>query len=338
MSVLHLGQLVHSYFVDHLIALKGLRPASVRSYRDALRLWLHFVATDRGCKITRLNVEDLTFDRVLRFLRHLEETRGNHARTRNQRLAALHTFFDYLASRIPEMLGVGQRVAAIPSKRVPPPETCFLERDEISTLFGRLPSQGRHALRDRALLMFLYNTGARVQEVADLRGGHLDLGPHPRVQLQGKGGKWRTCPLWEETARLLRLLLNPLTPTSTHSPVFAANGGGPLTRFGLYKIVRRHAPLLEGSEPEGSRRRITPHVFRHTTAVHLLEAGVEINVIRGWLGHADLSTTNRYAEINTRTKEAALRACEPPAEASEGCPREPVWRTDGELLNWLASL
>lgn len=332
-----LGALLQTFFADHLITLKGLRPASIRSYRDTIRLWLGFLATTRGCKLTRLGLADLTFEHVQGFLRHLEEARGNHARTRNQRLAALHTFFEYLASRAPELLGVCQRVAAIPSKRVPPPETHFLERDELATLFARLPAQGARALRDRALLLFLYNTGARAQEVADLRAEHLDLGPPPRVRLHGKGDKWRTCPLWEETAGLLRRLREE-TPAGPTAPVFAAAGGRPLTRFGIYKLVRRHARGIEATGPSLPPRRISPHVFRHSTAVHLLEAGVEINVIRGWLGHADLSTTNRYAEITTRAKEAALRVCAPPPEASAGSPRQPIWRSDAALLAWLASL
>jgi site-specific recombinase XerD len=253
-------------------------------------------------------------------------------------LAAVHTLFEYIAGQAPEMLHVCQRVAAIPAKRVPPPETRFLERDEIQTLLAGLPSRGRHALRDRALLLFLYNTGARAQEVADLRVEHLNLGSHPRVRLHGKGDKWRACPLWQETARLLRLLLEARgDQIQPRAPVFSSSGGRPLTRFGIYKVVRRHAGVLDGDPCESKRRRISPHVFRHTTAVHLVEAGVEVNVIRGWLGHADLSTTNRYAEINTRAKEAALRACEPPS-ASEGFPRRPVWRSDETLLDWLSSL
>ena len=134
-----LGQLLQSFFVDHLITVKGLRPASVRSYRDTIRLLLVFAAADKGCKITRLTTSDLSFDRVVGFLRHLEEDRGNHPRTRNQRLAAVHTLFDYIATRDPEMLGVCQRVAAIPMKRAAPAETRFLERDEIEELLAHLP-------------------------------------------------------------------------------------------------------------------------------------------------------------------------------------------------------
>ena len=178
-----LGAILHGYFIDHLIAVKGLRPGSVRSYRDTIRLLLVFVAAQKRCRITRLTLDDLTCERVIAFLRHLEEERGNHIRTRNQRLAALHSFFEYIAARTPEMLAICQQVAAIPMKRVAPPETHFLERDEVQALLRHLPSDGRLALRDRGLLLFLYNTGARVQEAADLRVEHLDLGEHPLVRL-----------------------------------------------------------------------------------------------------------------------------------------------------------
>ena len=329
-----LGLVLHSYFADHLIAVKGLRPASVRSYRDTIRLLLLFTAAAKRCKVTRLTLEDLTFDRVLAFLRHLEEDRGNHIRSRNQRLAALHSFFEYVATRSPEMLAACQQVAAIPAKRVPPPETRFLEQDEVRALLAGLPGTGALALRDRALVLVLYNTGARVQEAADLRAGHLDLGEHPLARLHGKGGKWRTCPLWQQTARTLTALIASLDPApGPDSAVFTAHGR-PLTRSGIYKIVRRHA---SGFDDPRTGRKITPHTFRHTAAVHLLEAGVEVNVIRGWLGHADLSTTNRYAEINTRAKLEALRTCEPPSPAGESR-SELIWRSDETLLNWLSSL
>ena len=328
------GPVLHSFFADHLITVKGLRPASVRSYRDTIRLLLTFAAADKGCKITRLCLGDLSFDRVVRFLRYLETDRRNHTRTRNQRLAALHTLFEYIAGRSPEMLATCQQVAAIPMKRAAPPETRFLEQDETAELFRRLPCAGRLALRDRALLLFLYNTGARAQEAADLRAGHLNLGEHPVVRLHGKGDKWRTCPLWHQTASLLsELLASDIQPHGPEAAVFTAHGQ-PLTRFGIYKIVRRHAAGLD--DPRTGRR-VSPHTFRHTAAVHLLEAGVEVNIIRGWLGHADLSTTNRYAEINTKTKLAALRAVELPG-TSAGPRAKPIWQTDESLLNWLASL
>lgn len=330
-----IGPLIQSFFVDHLVTVKGLRPASVRSYRDTIRLLLGFLARDNKTRITKLTVDDLTFERVVAFLRYLEDERHNHTRTRNQRLAALHTLFDYVAAREPEMLGVCQRVAAIPMKRAAPAETRFLERDEVEALFRGLPRVGRLALRDRALLLFLYNTGARVQEAADLRVGDLELGERALVRLHGKGDKWRTCPLWQQTVDLLvELLDNDDRARKPGAPVFVSTTGEALTRSGIYKIVRRHAGHLDDARTD---RRVSPHIFRHTAAVHLLEAGVEVNVIRGWLGHADLTTTNRYAEINTKAKIAALRNTEPPGSAAGHRPRA-VWRDDKTLLAWLASL
>lgn len=329
-----IGPLIHSFFVDHLVTVKGLRPASVRSYRDTIRLLLGFVARDNNSRITKLTVGDLTFERVVGFLRYLEDERHNHVRTRNQRLAAMHTLFDYIAQRQPEMLGVCQQVAAIPMKRAAPAETRFLERDEVEALFRHLPRVGRLALRDRVVLLFLYNTGARVQEAADLRVGDLELGDPALVRLHGKGDKWRTCPLWRQTADLLVELLDTHVDRDPDAPVFVSTTGQPLTRSGIYKIVRRHAGHLDDAR---TNRRISPHIFRHTAAVHLLEAGVEVNVIRGWLGHADLTTTNRYAEINTNAKIEALRNTEPPGASAGRRPRA-VWRDDQTLLAWLASL
>ncbi len=334
-----LGPLLYSFFEDYLKTQKGLRPASVASYRDTLRLFLCFVAKERHRPLTRLGLADLTKERVLRFLRHLEEERGNTVSTRNQRLAALHTFFSYVASRIPEMLAEAERVAAIPRKRTPPPPTLFLERDEVECLFAHLPAEGKLPLRDRALLLFLYNTGARVGEVAALERRNLELDGQPRVHLHGKGDKWRVCPLWPETAALLRKLFEEDGRAAHDCPVFVSKQGGALTRFGIYKVVRRHTTQLAKHTAGPKRRVVSPHVFRHTTAVHLLEAGVEVNVIRAWLGHVSLDTTNRYAEVNIRAKEAALQVCQPPIPGySPGFPRRATWRDDQELLRWLDSL
>jgi site-specific recombinase XerD len=238
---------------------------------------------------------------------------------------------------MPEMLHVCGQVAAIPMKRSALPETRFMARDEVQTLFDQLPDRGRLALRDRTLLLFLYNTGARVAEVADLRVEQLVLTAQPQVRLLGKGGKWRTCPLWEQTAAALRQLLAERDASDPQATVFTAATGGHMTRFGIYKRVRQHAAVIEKTQSVPQRRRITPHVFRHTMAVHLLEAGAEVNVIRGWLGHVSLNTTNRYAEITTRMKGEALKLCEPPI-ATAARPRKPTWHNDASLMSWLASL
>ena len=337
MTTSTLGSLLYHYLLDYLPQQKGLRPSTVSSYRDTLRLLLTAVATDARQGVSELQLEQLTFERVLDFLRDLEQGRHNGVSTRNQRLAALHTFFEYISRQVPEMLHVSEKVSAIPIKRVAPPEMCFMSREEVQHLFEQLPDRGRYALRDRALLLFLYNTGARVQEVSDLRLAHLTLTAPASVRLHGKGDKWRSCPLWEETVRALRALIDQRHIVGPEAPVFTSANGQALTRFGIYKRVRKYVADIEDNDATPRPRRITPHVFRHSTAVHLLEAGVEVNVIRGWLGHVSLDTTNRYAEITLRMKEEALKLCEP-EEASGHQRRQPAWQKDDELMHWLSSL
>ena len=236
------------------------------------------------------------------------------------------------------MLIEAERVSAIPSKRVAPPATGYLERDQIEALFARLPQKGPFALRDRVLLLFLYNTGARVQEVAELKVGNLEFDDPPRVHLHGKGDKWRVCPLWPDTSQLLQTLLAQ-HGGSDHAdqPVFLSHQGHALTRYGIYKLVRRHTEHLTMAEGVDSHH-ISPHSLRHATAVHLLESGVEANVIRAWLGHVRLETTNRYAELTLRMKAEALQRCEPPTQSSKESHGRTVWNNDEELLKWLESL
>lgn len=330
-----LGLLMQSYFTDHLAVQKGLRLGSIRSYRDTIRLFLCFVSEQRRSPISSLALQDLSFEQVLAFLKHLEQERGNGVRTRNQRRAALNTFFAYIATRAPEALATCQRIAAIPVKRTSLPDTHYLEREEVTALFRSLPREGRLALRDRTLLLFLYNTGARVQEAADLRIEHLDLARPAKVRLHGKGDKWRLCPLWDETVKQLEQLLAE-RGTPANGSVFCASRNRPLTRFGIYKIVRRHAASWDTGGPQP--RHVTPHLFRHTAAVHLLESGVEVNVIRGWLGHVSLDTTNRYAELTLRAKAEALRACELGSGTSAASRARIAWKHDKTLLEWLNSL
>ncbi|HTF24196.1 MAG TPA: tyrosine-type recombinase/integrase [Candidatus Limnocylindria bacterium] len=332
-----IGQVLFAFFEDHLKVQKGLRPGSVRSYRDTLKLFLVYVATACRRPVTRLTLPDLTSERVLEFLRMIESSRGNQVRTRNQRLAALHTFYRYLAVRRPEMLAEAERVEGIPTKRTQAPNTLYLEREEIDALFRALPREGPFALRDRALLMLLYNSGARVQEIADLRVTDVDLNGPFRVRLHGKGDKWRSCPLWPETAEVLKQL-ETVHSADKSVPLFTSHKFRPLTRFGIYKLVKRHTASLHSSSSGTKRCGVSPHVFRHSTAVHLLEQGVDVNVIRGWLGHVSLDTTHRYAEITLRTKQAAVAACLPPVGTSETFRPSAGWRKDQDLMKWLCSL
>lgn len=338
-STVILGSVLTSFFHDHLKLQKGLRPNSITSYADAMRLFLQFVAQGAGKRITQLGLDDLDADAVCSFLNSLEDDRRNAVGSRNQRLAALRTFFEYVGQRFPDRLGQAQKVACIPRKRSQPPETVFLERDEIESILARLPAEGRCALRDRTLLLFLYNTGARAQETSDLRIKDIHFDNSPRVHLHGKGDKWRVCPLWKETATLIgRLISQRATGVDPNRPLFVGPKDIALTRFGIYKIVRRYTTHVVKQRTDGRPRVISPHLWRHSTAVHLLEAGVEVNVIRAWLGHTSLETTNRYAEITLRTKQAALEKCRLPAAPDQRIPRSPQWHTDDTLLAWLRSL
>ena len=309
----------------------------MKSYRDAIRLFINFVAKDLNCKITRVSLPELTAARVVRFLSAIEVERHNHIRSRNQRLTSLKAFFNYLASRVPEFVAQAESVMAIPMKRVPPPPTVFLERHEMETLFAKVPTTGAFALRDRTLLLFLYNTGARVQEVADLCARNLEL-DRRRVHLHGKGDKWRTCPLWDETVTLLKQLLDQQHDSCAERPAFTSQRRQALTRFGIYKIVRKHTQHLTKRRADLKPASISPHVLRHSAAVAILESGGDLNVIRAWLGHVSLETTNRYAEITTAMKAAALQACELSPQIGAAFPKTPIWRDDPSLLNWLKTL
>lgn len=331
-----LPSVIHRYFLEYLPRHKGLQSSTIRSYRDSLRLFLVFVASTHRIGVSELALEHLDYPAVQAFLHHIDVERGNSTSTRNQRLTALHVFYEYLGRTVPEMLPACAKVAAIPMKRCPLPEITFLGRDEVEAMFACIPDRHRLSVRDRALLMLFYNTGARVSEVAHLTLGQLDLQSPARVRLLGKGSKWRTCPLWSQTAKALRTMLDERgTHLPTEMPVFVGVSGAPMTRFGIYKRIRHYAKLWQTSGKATSSARVTPHVFRHTTAVHLLESGVEVNVIRGWLGHVNLETTNRYAEITIRMKAEALKLCDPIVTRA---PRKPTWQDDAAMLAWLSSL
>ena len=329
--------MLQAFFKDHLVARKGLRPTTIRSYRDSVRLFLLFAASKHGGRLTALQVSDLTADLVGQFLQSLETERNNHVRSRNLRLTALKSFFEHMAERLPETLREAERVRAIPSKRAAAPRTFYLERDEMERLFEGIDTSTRLGERDLTLLLFLYNTGARVQEVADLRVENLDL-DRSRAHLHGKGNKWRTCPLWDKTVHRLRHLIGNQLQGRAQDAVFRSQRGTPLTRFGIYKIVRRRTKTLCTGNSAAQPRRITPHHFRHSTAVHLLESRVDVNVIRSWLGHASLETTNRYAEITLKMKQEALATCEAPLSAGRSPTSGKSWKDDQELLDWLKSL
>jgi site-specific recombinase XerD len=327
-----LGRYVHDFFTEYLKSQKGLRQSTVCSYRDAFRLFLPFVSQQKGRPISKIAIEDLDLDVVLAFLKHLEVDRKNCIASRNQRRAALRTFFEFLGRRDPALLHLYQRISSIPTKRSPLPDTNYIDILEVEKIFKSLPTEGILAKRDRALLLFFYNTGARVQEVADLKVEQLDLTAPGSVRIHGKGGKWRSCPLTVTTCTALMALVShrSLTPSDF---LFCNRKREPMTRFGIYKRVRLLTRGAKLSGTRADRTNISPHVWRHTTAVHLLEAGNEANVISAWLGHVSLETTNRYAQITMRMKAQAMKHCMP-----ELATLKAPWKDDPSLMQFLASI
>jgi site-specific recombinase XerD len=328
---------IRGFFEHHLVSQRGLSGHTVLAYRDGLKLFLTF-ATERCRKpCTRLHVDDLTADLVRRFLEHLETARHNTVRTRNSRLAAIHSFFRYLASLEPRCIAHCQTVLAVPFKRYAHRVPEYLEREEVLSVFENIDRRKALGRRDDALLRLLYNTGMRAQELVDLDANHVRFSRPWSVRIQGKGHRERTCPLWKETIQAMRSYLDERAVRPLDAvPLFVNSKGARLTRFGLRCIIDRRVAAAAERCPSLTTRTITPHTIRHTTAMHLLQSGVELNMIRSWLGHASIETTHGYVEIDLEMKRKTLQSCEGllPKTESTG----PSWRRDPDLLEWLARL
>jgi len=338
MSDHHLiGAFVRRFLLEELVADRNLTPNTQKSYRDAIRLLFGFIADRHSTDPTRVTVEQVDATVVRGFLVHLEEERGNSISSRNQRLAALHSLFRFIGRLVPELIDHAAQIQAIPLRRTATPVMPYLDKHEMDTLLAvpdRSRAQGR---RDYALLLFLYNTGARATEAAELTIGDLSLHTPPAARFHGKGRKIRTCPLWARTAKILRGQLGARLDGPSDTRVFLNVRRQPITRHGLHALVERTFDKAAEDVPSLRDKRVSPHTIRHTTAVHLLRAGVDINTIRAWLGHVSLETTNRYAEVDLDMKAKALEMC---ADSGlDPTPRpSPTWHTDSELMSFLASL
>jgi site-specific recombinase XerD len=244
--------------------------------------------------------------------------------------------FEYVAEREPLHLDHCRRLVTIPMKRgAIQPEIRYLDKEQITALLDAINCPSAQGRRDYSLLLFLYNTGARVQEVADARLSWLTLTPPFKVELLGKGRKWRTCPLWESTAQTLKKLIEERTPTAGRDDyLFVNRFGRPFSRSGLADIIDRCVTKAATSLPSLRAKKVTPHTFRHTTAMHLLQSGVEVNVIRSWLGHVSIATTSKYIEIDLAMKRKAMETCEVGAKE----PTSGRWRSNADLLTWLEAL
>jgi integrase/recombinase XerD len=320
---------VRRFLLEHVVADLNLSRNTQASYRDTLALLLPFAAKQCGQAIDQLEVEDLSADVVRRFLVHIEEMRHCSVSTRNQRLAAIHAFARFIGARSPEQLAWCAQLTAIPFKRGAKGTLPYLEKPELDAILAVPDRRTRQGTRDHGLLLFLYNAGARADEVARLTVADLDLGPAPAVTILGKGKKVRRCPLWTSTASALQALV---AGRSDSDPVFLNRRRERMTRFGIYALVKRCAVQAARRVPSIGTKRISPHVIRHTTAVHLLRAGVDINTIRAWLGHVSIDTTNIYAEVDLAMKAKALDTCAIPDITRRS------WHAQPGLMAFLRSL
>ena len=323
-----LAHLLEEFFLNYLPRIRGVSPNTLHAYRDALRLFLSHVARRLGCTIDRLSVEHLQVTHVLNFLEELERQRSNSIRTRNSRLIALRCFFRHALRHDPDH--AEQYVA---TKKTPQPVCSYLEPDEMKILLSQPDQKSALGVRDYALLLFLYNTGARVSEALGVRPKDLSLEVPRQVLLRGKGQRERICPLWTQTTSALKRLISSGTPAN--APLFLNQHGQPLTRHGVLKLLRKYSTRAARSQLV-TRRPVHPHMLRHSCAVALLQAGVDLTVIRDYLGHASIATTNRYVTTNLKMKRDALTAFWRRAGITK--PASEPWKPTTKLLDLLRSL
>lgn len=328
--------LVESWFVEHLRRVRGASEHTIRAYRDALRLFFLFIADRRRASVAQIGLDDLHVDAVLAFLDHVESSRHNCAATRNCRLAAIRGFVQHLLRHDIARASRYQRILAIPSKKSRTRPAEYFEPAEAKVLLAQPDRRTPVGARDHALLLFLYNTGARVGEALAVRPEDLCLVRPRHVRLHGKGRKERICPLWSETVAALRNLLAQASRGSSGSPIFRSQQGTPLTRDGVAYILRKHLIRAGETMPELRDRRAAPHMLRHSCAVGLLQAGVDVTVIRDYLGHASIATTNRYISTNQETRRQVLQAFW--KRAGLKATGSNSWRPGPALLAFLASL
>jgi len=329
-----LGPWIRRFLLEHLVGERNLSKNTQRSYRDALALLMPFVSKKLRKPVDELTVTDLNGDAVRSFLADLEVTRDCGIATRNQRLAAIHALAEFVGLHSPEHIAWSGQLRAIPFKKTGKRPVPYLEKPEMDALLNSPDQSTAQGRRDHLLLLFLYNSGARADEAAQLLIGDLEFGLSDRdyssVRIRGKGNKIRHCPLWPLTVKLLRAVTAGRAPTER---VFLNRRGQPLTRFGLHAVVKRYAFRVSRQIPAIASKRVSPHSIRHTCATHLLRAGVDIHTIRAWLGHVSVDTTNVYAEIDLELKAKALALCE-----IKGPKRTKRWRDNAGLMAFLKSL
>jgi len=328
-----LARLLQRFFAFHLPIHRGLATNTIFAYRDALRLLLCYAANRLKKPVDKLLIEDIDEPLVLAFLDYLEKERKCTSRTRNVRLAAIRAFFSFTAREDPVLVAQSQVVRTIPLKRTPYPTVDYLEENEMQALLNAIPSHSRMGIRDKAMLLLLYNTGARVSEIVHLTLSDVRMDGVPQVTLLGKGRKTRICPLWSETVQYLRVYIlqrHPKDP-SVQQLILDANSH-PISRFGIRHVINKYAASAALACSSIAAKTITPHTIRHTTAMHLLRAGNDVNMVSYWLGHANINTTHLYVEIDMEMKRKMIEKAGSPTVIKARPWHKP------DVLEWLNRL
>jgi len=323
--------LVQGFFCQHLMAQRNASPRTVTSYRDTFQLLLRFIDQHMNKPPAQILLIDLDAPLILRFLDHLEQERGNSARSRNHRLAAIRSFMRYASFQDPTCLPIVQQVLAIPMKRFERPLLDFLSREEMQAIIEAPDSSTWSGHRDRVLFATLYNTGARVSEIIHLKGNQVNVDRNSSIRIHGKGRKQRDIPLWKSTAAQIRQWLCRID-TASETRLFPNRTGEPLTRSGVEYRLRLAVQKAAKNCSSLKGKSVSPHTLRHTTAMHLLQSGVDITVIALWLGHESPATTHLYMEADLAMKERALEKLQEPSVKS------PQYKPTPDILAFLESL
>jgi integrase/recombinase XerD len=329
-----LATLLSAFFLRYLAAERGVSPHTTTSYRDSLKLLLQFSAKRCRRSVDQLAIEDLTGPLVLDFLADLETSRGNTTRTRNARLAAVQTFFRYVAGREPVLASRCSPVLAIPAKKALRPVLGYLSEQELGHVLSQIDRLAKHGERDYVLLSVLYDTGARIQELLDLtpRDFHLETPPFARVR--GKGRRERLCPLLPQSAGVVRKFLSAQgRRLDEQEPLFQNGRGVRLTRHGARYILLKYLRRAASSMPTLARTGISPHTMRHTKGMHLLQSGVPLVMVKDFLGHMDLKSTEVYVQADLEMKRKALEQANGPQPTPA-----PQSRLSSSLIDWLEAL
>jgi site-specific recombinase XerD len=324
-------------FLNHYSAAqRNLSPNTIKAYRDVFVLLLRFAKDVRHIPVERLSLSDVDVAFVEAFLDHLDKDRNCSIRTQNQRLAVLHAFFRYVQSEVPERMSQCQKIMFMPLRKHVKNPVGYLSKEELTLILAHPDLMTKAGRRDAVMLSVLYDTGARVQELIDLNAGDVRLVSPAQIRLVGKGRKTRVVPVMDATARLLRDHMRECDldrPERSHLPLFQNRQGGRLSRSGVRYLLQCHVEAARSQLP-GFIGKVSPHIMRHTKGMHLLQSGISMEIIRDFLGHEDVKTTQVYAKANLEMKRRALE------KVSNDVPTHglPTWQQNNDLLTWLQSL